>query len=90
MPTFSIANVREDPWLVEDGPGVDSIAQCFDNDLDIINEAGSGVTVGPSAIVFERLWEVLVKERDKRPHACSKDRIGETFIVVDALLIYGS
>jgi hypothetical protein len=87
MPAFGVAHIGEDPRLVENGPGVGSVTQGFNDDLDVVNKAGGCVSVGPSAPVFKGLREVPVEERGKRTHACAENGIGEALVEVDAYLV---
>ena len=87
MPAFGITHIGEDPRLVKDGPGVDSVAQSLDDDLHTVGKTGGGFAVGPSALVFEGLRKIPVEERDKGPHACVENDVGEALVEVDAFLV---
>ncbi|MCU1249553.1 MAG: hypothetical protein JWQ49_2582 [Edaphobacter sp.] len=87
VPAFGIAYIGEDPRLVKDCPGVDSVAHSFDDDLDIVGKTGGSVAVGPSALVFEGLRKIPAEERDKGPHACAENGVGEALVVIDTFLV---
>jgi hypothetical protein len=53
--TTSVTEVGEDRGLVEDGPGLDAVAESLENDLGVVGEASGSVAIGPAALILKGL-----------------------------------
>ena len=74
--------------LVEQHPVRDAIAQRLRGQLHVVGEARGSITIRPSPGIFQRLRQVPVIERDKRPDVRLEQRVNESAVVVDPFGIH--
>src|SRR5258708_30106314 len=62
-----IAQKREDPWLVENAPVGDAVAQGAGDDFRVLREAAGKIPIRPASRVFQFLRQVPMVKRAERP-----------------------
>jgi hypothetical protein len=58
-----IPEIGEDPRLIEDGPGLDTVPKSPDYDIGVLCESTRCIAVRPATFVFESLRKIPMIER---------------------------